>query len=64
MNRPDYLRLLAMTFRDLHTCEAKHIEIVLVHERFQGKTVWEGEVEVFALAGHKKAERGYAWAYE
>lgn len=64
MNRPDYLRLLAMAFRDLHNCEAKHLETVPVVERFQGKIAWEGEVEVFALTSHPKASKGYAWAYE
>lgn len=51
-----------MAFRDLHSCEAKHIETVPVKEVFQGKTVWEGEVDVYALSGHPKATRGYAWA--
>lgn len=51
-----------MAFRDLHSCEAKHLETVPVLEQFQGKKVWEGEVEVFALLGHPKATRGYAWA--
>ena len=40
------------------------VETVPVIERFQGKTVWEGEVEVFDLVGHPKATRGYGWAYD
>jgi hypothetical protein len=32
-----------------------------VIERFQGETVWEGEVLVFQLQGHPTAERCYAW---
>jgi len=28
-----------------------------------GKTVWEGVVEVFALRGHPKATRAYAWEH-
>jgi hypothetical protein len=59
-----YRAALAKAFKDLHECEAKHIETVPVIERFQGKTVWDGEVEVFALSGHPKASRGYAWAYD
>jgi len=35
-----------------------------VKETFQGKTVWEGIVEVFDLHGHPKATRVYAWAHE
>jgi hypothetical protein len=34
-----------------------------VHEVFQGKTVWEGDVEVFDLHGHAKAKRAYAWSH-
>lgn len=59
-----YRDALVKAFRDLHGCEAKHIETVPVMERFQGKTVWEGDVEVFALSGHPTASRGYAWAYD
>lgn len=58
-----YIQHLAQSFRKLHGCEAKHVETVPVVERFKGKTVWEGEVEVFSLKGHPKAKRGYAWAY-
>ena len=31
---------------------------------FGKKTVWEGVVESFALAGHPKANRCYAWSYK
>ena len=61
---PKYEAALEKAFRDLHHCAAGHIETVPVIERFQGKTVWEGEVEVFELIGHPKASRGYAWAYD
>jgi hypothetical protein len=59
-----YRKALVKAFRDLHECEAEYLETVPVIERFQGKTVWEGEVEVFDLTGHPKASRGYAWAYD
>jgi hypothetical protein len=36
---------------------------VPVHEQFQGKTVWKGDVEVFDLLEHPKAKRAYAWAH-
>jgi hypothetical protein len=38
-------------------------ETVPVHEVFQGQTVWQGDVEVFDLNGHPKAERAYAWSH-
>jgi hypothetical protein len=31
---------------------------------FQGKTVWDGVVEVFELVNHPKAPRVYAWAHD
>jgi hypothetical protein len=34
-----------------------------VHEVFQGQTVWKGNVEVFELNGHPKAQYAYAWAH-
>lgn len=40
------------------------MDSVPVKESFQGKTVWEGIVEVFDLSGHPKANRVYAWIHE
>ena len=34
-----------------------------MHEVFEGKTVWKGEVEIFDLTGHPKAKRAYAWSH-
>jgi len=50
--------------RRLHGVEATHIESVPVKEAFQGKTVWEGIVEVFEIRGHPKASRVYAWSHD
>jgi hypothetical protein len=50
--------------RRLHGVETKHIESVPVKETFQGKTVWEGIVEVFELFGHPKAPKVYAWSHD
>ena len=48
----------------IHGADATHIESVPVTETFQGKTVWEGIVEVFELRGHPEADRVYAWAHD
>jgi hypothetical protein len=48
----------------LHSVESKHIESVPIKEMFQGKTVWEGVVEVFELIGHPTASRLYAWSHQ
>ena len=61
MNDP---RRLEQAIRDLHGLESGHLESVQVHEEFQGKTVWQGTVEVFWIGGHPKATRAYAWTYE
>ena len=47
----------------LHDAHATHVESVPVTERFQGKTIWDGIVEVFTLKGHPKAEKVYAWVH-
>lgn len=49
--------------RHLHGLEATWLESVPVHEQHEGKTVWEGEVQVFAVE-HPKASRVYAWSHE
>ncbi len=55
--------LRAVTLR-VHGVEATHIESVPVKETFQGRTVWEGIVEVFELKGHPKTDRIYAWSHD
>jgi hypothetical protein len=49
--------------RHLHGLEAKWLESVPVHEQHEGETVWEGEVQVFAVE-HPYATRVYAWSHE
>lgn len=50
--------------RKLHGVESTHVETVPVKEVFQGKTVWEGVVEVFELIEHPRAPKAYAWEHE
>ena len=59
-----YLEELRDVIRRLHGADAQHVESVPVKETFQGKTVWEGIVEVFDLHGHSVAGRVYAWAHD
>ena len=47
----------------MHNCGATWRETVPVHEVFRGETVWQGDVEVFDLAGHPKAKHCYAWSH-
>ena len=62
-NKDAYLTDLQFMIRELHGCGSKWIETVPVREVYQGKTAWQGEVEVFDLNGHPKAKRCYAWSH-
>jgi|ERR1017187_2433895 hypothetical protein len=63
VSKQDYLVRLRVAIQQLHNCRAIHRETVLVHEVFKGKTVWQGDVEVFELIGHLMAKRCYGWTY-
>jgi hypothetical protein len=45
-----------------HGGTATFIQSVPVKETIDGKTVWEGTVHIFAVAGNKLARRAYAWS--
>ena len=60
---PAGLPALVEAIRHLHDCEATWVESASVRETFQGKVVWEGEVQVFDLAGHPQATRAFAWSH-
>lgn len=60
----NHIQELREIIRHLHGAHATHIESVPVKETFEGRTVWEGVVEVFELHGHPKAPRVYAWAHD
>jgi hypothetical protein len=60
----NHIEELRQVIHRLHGGEATHVESVSIKETFQGKTVWEGVVEVFDLHGHPKAPRVYAWSHD
>jgi hypothetical protein len=62
-NKQDYIARVQVAVSQLHNCSATWRETVSVHEIFQGKTVWQGNVEVFDLHDHPKAKRAYAWSH-
>ena len=57
----DYIGELRSTIRRLHRCEASHSRSESVRRVVDGRVLWEGKVEVFALLGHDDALRCYAW---
>jgi hypothetical protein len=59
----EYIERLQQVIFHLHKADSTWVETVPVHEVFKGKTVWQGDVEVFDLRNHPKAKRAYAWSY-
>ena len=49
-----YIKDLQEAILRLHGVESKHLSSVPVKEVFQGRIVWDGEVEVFELIRHPK----------
>ena len=60
---PAGIPALQDAIRHMHGCESTWVESVPVTEKFNGEIVWQGEVQVFELAGHKLAARAYAWSH-
>ena len=57
----DYVALQNIIKRQ-YGCPSTHVETIPLTEQFQGKILWQGEVEMFALHGHPQARRCYVWA--
>jgi hypothetical protein len=55
---------LREAIRKLHGVEATHRESVPVKETWQGRTVWDGIVEVFDIKGHSKTNTAYGWLHD
>jgi hypothetical protein len=55
---------LRLAVETMHRCRASHEASTPIKETFRGQTVWEGVVESFALTGHPKAKRCYAWSFQ
>jgi hypothetical protein len=59
----DYIEEMRGVIRKLHGVESKHLESVPIKEEFNGRTVWQGMVEVFQLIGHPTAFQAFAWSH-
>ena len=60
----NYIEQLRDAIRRIHGVETTHVSSVPVKETFQGKTVWEGIVQVFDLHDHPTASVVYAWTHK
>ena len=58
----DDVAALTRAVEKLHGARATFIGSTPVHEQFEGKTVWQGTVSRFELAGHPTATLCYAWS--
>lgn len=58
----DNLTQLHDAIETQHSCRARFVQTVPIHEVFQGQTVWDGVVHVFDVGGHPEAARAYAWS--
>jgi hypothetical protein len=59
-----YIDNLREVIQNLHGVRATHLESVPVTELWQGRTVWDGVVEVFTLHDHPTANIAYAWSHD
>jgi hypothetical protein len=59
----EYIKRLTLAVEQLYECRALWIESVAVHELFRRPMAWKGTVEIFALGGHPKAKKAYAWGH-
>lgn len=59
----EYLQNLKDAVASLHGCDCSHSFTARVIEQFEGKTVFDGPVELFKLSGHPLASEAFAWAF-
>jgi hypothetical protein len=58
-----YIAQLRHAIKATFHCNAVHLETFEVVEVFQGKVVWEGNVELFKLYGAHFGEGCFAWGF-
>jgi len=60
----DYTGRLQDAIQRLHGCKSAHVATIPLTEQFNGRILWQGEVEIFHLHDHANAKVCYAWAEE
>ena len=63
MAKTDYIQQLQQVIYEEHKCESRHMRSICVREVLPGQTILQGVVEEFAIVGHPKARRCYAWCH-
>jgi len=64
MLHPDYIRRLQAAIEATHSCNAVHVESVVLDPFFRARYSCSGMVEVFDLLHHPTAKRCYIWSHE
>jgi hypothetical protein len=62
-SRVTHIEELKLVIQKHYGVKATHVGSKPVKEVFQGKTVWDGIVEVFDIQGHPKTHTAYAWLH-
>jgi hypothetical protein len=57
----DFIPEIQLAVEKAAGCPAKHLRTALVIEGWKKEIVWQGEVEVFTLKGHRKAKVAFGW---
>lgn len=57
------IEALRDAIHELHGCESRYVESILVTDSESTDIVWQGEVGVFDLIDHSEATRCYAWSH-
>lgn len=61
MANESYINALQRAIAEIHGCASEHMGSVFVTEDVADVVLWQGDVEVFQLLGHSRANRCFAW---
>jgi hypothetical protein len=59
----EYLEAIQHAINTGFNCNSRHLKTVPVHLKHEGKTMWDGKVEVFEIIGHPRTKTCYAWGF-
>lgn len=59
----EYLQNLREAVTALHGCDCLHASTSRVVEFYEGRKVFDGDIETFTLSSHPTASEAFAWAF-
>jgi hypothetical protein len=54
---------LRQEIKYMYGCDSTWVESVAVREERDGRVLWDGQVQRFALVGHPRATECFAWSH-